>query len=64
MKAPTDQLQASLAGEDDGGSVVLCRVGRTLGGAVVGDGHLALGAADLRAAGRPPDILSETEREN
>lgn len=39
----------------------MCRVSRALSGAVVGDGHLAC-CADLRAAGRPPDILSKRNR--
>lgn len=59
----TDQLQASLAGKDDGGGVVLRRISCTLGGADVGDGHFPCGRIDLRAAGRPANVLQETERE-
>lgn len=59
----TDQLQASLAGKDDGGSVVLFRISRTLGGAEVSDGHFPGCILDLRPAGSPPNVLQETERE-
>lgn len=60
---PTDQLHASLAGEDDGGCVVLCRVSRALGGAVVSDGHFACRRIDLRAAGRPSNVLQGQKEE-
>lgn len=53
----TDQLQASLAGEDDGGGVVLCGVRRTRSGALVGDGHFACFAVELWAVGTPSDVL-------
>lgn len=61
VKVPTDQLQASLAGKDDGGGVVLLRVGRALGGAVIGDGYLTGFTVDLRTAGGPSNVLQETE---
>lgn len=63
MTVLTDQLQASLAGKDDGWSVVLCRISRTLCGAVVSDGHFPCCLIDLRAAGSSPNVLQETERE-
>lgn len=57
----TDQFQASLAGEDDCGGVVLGRICFALGRAVVRDGHLACCTSDLRTTGAPSDILKERE---
>lgn len=63
MKVLTDQLQASLAGKDDGGSVVLFRISRALGGAEVSDGHFPGCIIDLRPTGSPPNVLQETDGE-
>lgn len=63
MKVLTDQLQASLAGEYDGGRVVLCRIGGAHGGAVVPDQHFSCCIIDLRAAGSSSNVLHETEKE-
>lgn len=56
------QLQASLAGEDDGRGVVLRRIGCTLGGAGVAYEHFSRGFVDVGAAGRPTDILPQGGR--
>lgn len=56
----TDQLEASLAGENDLGTVVLTGVRCTLGGAEVGDGHLSCGAVNDRPTGSPANVLSFT----
>lgn len=53
------QLQASLAGEDDGRRVVLRRIGRTLGGAEIGYEHFSRCFVDVGAAGRPTNILQK-----
>lgn len=55
----THQLQASLAGEDDGRRVVLRRIGCTLGGAEIGYEHFSRRFVDVGAAGRPTDILQK-----
>lgn len=57
--ADAHQLQASLAGEDDSGSVVLRRIRCTLGGAGVGDEHFSRSWVDARAAGGPTDVLQK-----
>lgn len=62
IKVLTDQLQASLAGEDDGRRVVLCRISCALGGAEVRDGHFPSGDIDLRATGGASNVLQDTER--
>lgn len=62
IKVLTDQLQASLASEDDGRLVVLCRISCALGGAEVRDGHFPRGDIDLRAAGGPSNVLQITKQ--
>lgn len=60
--ASTHQLQASLAGEDDGRCVVPGRIGCTLGGAQVGYEDFSRCVVDLGAAGRSTDILQRRAR--
>lgn len=53
----TDHLKASLASEDDGGTVLQTGIRCTRGGAEVGDGDFSLGVDD-GSTGGPTNVLA------